>query len=47
MRSIAFDTKDGRFDGRISLNIRDTEHLEQLIHKIMKVKGVEKVSRLK
>lgn len=47
MRSIAFDTKDGRFDGRISLNIKDTEHLEQLIHKILKVKGVEKVSRLK
>jgi len=47
MRSISFDTKDGRFDGRIALHIKDTEHLEQLIHKIMKVKGVEKVSRLK
>ncbi len=46
MRSISFDTKDGRFDGKISLQIKDTEHLEQLNHKILKVKGVEKVSRI-
>lgn len=46
MRSISFDTKDGRFDGKIVLQIKDTEHLEQLNHKILKVKGVEKVSRL-
>ncbi|MBU1010200.1 MAG: RelA/SpoT family protein [Bacteroidetes bacterium] len=47
MRSLAFDTKDGRFDGKIVLQIKDTEHLEQLIRKIQKVSGVEKVSRQK
>jgi len=46
MRSIAFDTRDGRFVGKIVLQIKDTDHLEQLIHRIGKVQGVEKVSRL-
>jgi len=45
MRSISFNTKDGAFEGRISLQIRDTDHLEQLVHKLGKVNGVEKVSR--
>jgi GTP pyrophosphokinase len=47
MRSISFDTSDGKFDGRIHLQIKDTEHLEQLMHKLLKVSGVEKVSRLR
>lgn len=46
MRSIAFDTRDGRFLGKIVLQIKDTDHLEQLIHRMGKVQGVEKVSRL-
>lgn len=45
MRSISFNTRDGAFEGRISLQIRDTDHLEQLMHKLGKVNGVEKVSR--
>lgn len=45
MRSISFNTRDGAFEGRISLQIKDTDHLEQLIHKLTKVNGVEKVSR--
>jgi len=46
MRSITFDTRDGKFDGRLILQIKDTKHLEQLIHKIGKISGVEKVQRL-
>ncbi|MBK9290784.1 MAG: bifunctional (p)ppGpp synthetase/guanosine-3',5'-bis(diphosphate) 3'-pyrophosphohydrolase [Bacteroidetes bacterium] len=45
MRAISFNTRDGAFEGRISLQIRDTDHLEQLMHKLGKVNGVEKVSR--
>lgn len=47
MRSISFDTGDGKFDGNIHLQIKDTEHLEQLKHKLLKVNGVEKVSRVR
>ncbi len=47
MRSISFDTRDGKFDGRIHLQIKDVDHLEQLMHKLLKVNGVEKVSRIK
>lgn len=47
MRSISFDTGDGKFDGNILLQIKDTEHLEQLMHKLLKVNGVEKVSRVR
>lgn len=46
MRSIAFDTSDGRSMGKIVLLIRDTEHLEQLMYRIGKVNGVEKVTRI-
>ncbi len=46
MRSIAFDTKDGRSLGKIVLLIRDTNHLEQLMYRIGKVNGVEKVTRI-
>lgn len=46
MRSIAFDTRDGRFVGKIVLQIKDTDHLDQLMHRIGRVQGVEKVVRL-
>ncbi|MCK9449092.1 MAG: HD domain-containing protein [Bacteroidales bacterium] len=45
MRSISFDTRDGRFEGKIGLMIKDTTHLEQLMHRIGKLSGVEKVVR--
>jgi GTP pyrophosphokinase len=45
MRSISFSTKDGAFEGHISLQIKDTDHLEQLMHKLGKISGVEKVVR--
>lgn len=46
MRSISFDTRDGRFDGKIVLQIKDKDHLDQLIHRIGKVNGVERVARI-
>lgn len=46
MRTVTFDTRDGRFVGKIGLQIKDTDHLEQLIYRIGKVPGVEKVSRV-
>jgi guanosine-3',5'-bis(diphosphate) 3'-pyrophosphohydrolase len=47
MRSIQFSTKGRNFEGRISLMIRNHEHLDQLIHKLKLVKGVEKIIRTK
>ncbi|PKP54197.1 MAG: RelA/SpoT family protein [Bacteroidetes bacterium HGW-Bacteroidetes-1] len=46
MRSISFDSRDGRFNGKILLQIKDTDHLDQLIHRISKVQGVERVTRI-
>ena len=46
MRSISFDSRDGHFDGKIIVQIKDTDHLEQLIHKLGKIHGVEKVYRV-
>ncbi len=47
MRSINFQTKGKRFEGKLSLMIRNNEHLSQLIHRITQIKGVEKVVRTK
>jgi len=47
MRSINFTTKGKKFEGRVSLMIRNHEHLDQLVHKIKLVKGVEKITRVK
>ncbi len=47
MRSINFTTKGKKFEGRVSLMIRNHEHLDQLVHKIKLVKGVEKIMRIK
>jgi GTP pyrophosphokinase len=46
MRSISIDSNDGMFDGNITLFVKDTQHLEALIRKLKKVKGVLNVKRL-
>ncbi len=46
MRSVSFDTRDGRFDGKIVLMIKDKDSLQQIMYRIGKVPGVEKVIRL-
>jgi GTP pyrophosphokinase len=46
MRSISIDSNDGMFDGTITLFVKDAKHLQGLIAKMMKVKGVMNVRRL-
>ncbi len=46
MRSISIDSNDGMFEGSITLFVKDTQHLEALIRKLKKVKGVINIRRL-
>jgi GTP diphosphokinase / guanosine-3',5'-bis(diphosphate) 3'-diphosphatase len=46
MRSIAIDSLDGMFEGTITLFVKDAQHLEALIRKMKKVKGVVSVRRI-
>jgi len=46
MRSISIDSTDGMFEGTIALFVKDTQHLEALIRKIKKVKGISNVRRI-
>ncbi len=43
MRSINFDTEDGIFEGTIMIYVHDTKHLNHLMDKLKKVKGVNRV----
>ena len=47
MRSINFNSKGKTFIGNVSVMVKDNEHLNQLIAKINKVDGVDKVIRVK
>jgi len=47
MRSISFKTKGKRFEGKVTVMVKDHEHLNQLIHKLKNISGVEKVQRVK
>jgi guanosine-3',5'-bis(diphosphate) 3'-pyrophosphohydrolase len=46
MRSISIDSNDGMFEGSITLFVKDTQHLEALVRKLKKVKGVMNIRRL-
>jgi len=46
MRSISIDSIDGMFEGNITLFVKDTQHLEALIRKLKKVKGVLNIKRM-
>lgn len=43
--AINIESRDGLFDGRIKVHIKDTRHLEELLHKLAKIKGVARVRR--
>lgn len=46
MVSLKVDTgKDGKFDARFKLSVKDNKHLDGLIHRIQKIKGVKKAAR--
>ncbi len=47
MQSIAVETfEDGTFEGKIKIQIKDNKHLDEIIHKLLKLKGINKVSRI-
>jgi len=46
MRSISIDSNDGLFEGTITLFVKDTQHLEALIRKLKKVKGILSIKRM-
>jgi len=45
MQSVNFQTKEGIFDGEVRVKVFSREHLEVLIRKIKRIKGVTKVTR--
>ena len=45
MRSISIDSRDGMFEGSITLFVIDTQHLEALIRKLKRVKGIMNIRR--
>lgn len=47
MRSINFHTTGNKFVGKVSVSVKDHDHLVTLIHKLNKVKGVNNVVRSK
>ncbi|MEO8148038.1 MAG: bifunctional (p)ppGpp synthetase/guanosine-3',5'-bis(diphosphate) 3'-pyrophosphohydrolase [Bacteroidia bacterium] len=46
MRSISIDSNEGLFEGTIMLFVHDTAHLDKLIAKLQKVKGIYSVIRI-
>jgi len=46
IRNIHIDTHDGTFEGEVMLYIHNTQHLNNLIKKLKKIKGIQKVSRI-
>ncbi len=47
MRSINFQTKGKHFEGRVTVLIKSVDHLNSLIYRLGKIKGVQKVTRVK
>lgn len=46
MKSISFESNDGIFEGRITLYVYDTDHLNDLMKKLKQVKGVRTIERV-
>lgn len=46
MRSVSIDSNDGIFEGTITLFVKDTGHLDLLIRRLARIKGVLNVSRM-
>ena len=46
MRAISFESKDGIFEGQVTVNVHDVDHLNQLIHKLLDIEGVKSVERM-
>ena len=46
IRSVSVESNDGMFEGSITLLVKDTGHLEILVKRLLKIKGILGVSRL-
>ena len=45
MKSVHFDTDDGTFEGKITVVVKNTSILDNLIKNIKKINGIDKVTR--
>ncbi len=46
MNSIKVESRDGVFLGFIKIQVNDSKHLDELLHKLSKIKGVNRASRI-
>jgi GTP pyrophosphokinase len=46
MRAISFESHDGVFEGKVMAYVQDTDHLNGLIEKLKRVRGVRSVERV-
>ncbi|MDP3914995.1 MAG: RelA/SpoT family protein [Bacteroidota bacterium] len=46
MRTVHFDTHDGIFEGDLYLYIHSVQDLSELISRLMKIKGIDKIERI-
>jgi GTP pyrophosphokinase len=46
IRSISMDNEEGMIHGKINLMVRDLNHLDNLISRMSKIKGIYSVSRM-
>lgn len=46
MRSISIDSKDGMFEGSITIYVHDREELNMFVHKLSSLEGITKIERI-
>ena len=46
IRGVKIDTKDSLFEGTIMIGVKNKEHLERIIEKLRKIRGVSRTERL-
>jgi GTP pyrophosphokinase len=46
MRAISFESHGGIFDGKVMAYVHDTDHLNSLMDKLKRVRGVRIVERV-
>ena len=46
IRGVKIDAKDSMFEGTIIVGVKNTEHLERIMEKLRKIKGVSRTERL-
>jgi GTP pyrophosphokinase len=46
MRAFSINSSNGMFDGRIQVYVTDTKHLDMLLYRLNKIKGIQKAIRM-